>query len=72
MFVEPMVDTRKALSLVGETVREIGVLVSVFGPLDAFFEREGPGLPFLLLTVVGGLCFITLGIILEAGEPGGR
>jgi hypothetical protein len=70
MFVGAMIDTRAALRLVGETLRDIGILIMVFGPLDAFFEREGPGPSFLVLVVVGGLFLITLGIILEAGEPG--
>jgi hypothetical protein len=69
-FVVPVIDTRKAVGLVGETLNDIGILVIVFGPLDAFFESEGPGLLFLVFAVVGGLFFITLGIILEAGEPG--
>jgi hypothetical protein len=72
MFVGAMIDTRKALSLVGETLRDIGILFIVFGPLDAFFERAGPGPWFLVFVVVGGLFFITLGIILEAGTPGAR
>lgn len=66
-----MIDTRRALGLVGETLRDIGILVIVFGPLDAFFEKDRPGLLFLVLVVVGSLFSIALGIILEAGEPGG-
>ena len=45
-----------------------GSLVAVFGPLDAFFQRERPSLLTLTSIVVGGLLFIALGIILEAEE----
>jgi hypothetical protein len=72
MFVGTMIDTRKALRLVGETLRDIGILFIVFGPLDAFFEKDSPGLSFLVFVVVGSLFSIALGIILEAGEPGAR
>jgi len=70
MFVGPMIDTRKTVSLVGETLRDIGILIMVFGPLDALFEREGPGPVFVVLVAVGGLFLITLGIIVEAVKPG--
>ena len=56
-----MIDTRKALSLVGETLRDIGILFIVFGPLDAFFEKDSPGLSFLVLVVVGSLFLHRIG-----------
>jgi hypothetical protein len=63
-----MFDKRKAQHLLGESIRDIGILVAVFGPLDAFFQRERPSLLTLTSIVVGGLLFIALGIILEAEE----
>jgi len=39
-----MIDKRKAQHLLGESIRDIGILVAVFGPLDAFFQRERPSL----------------------------
>src|SRR5207245_6150621 len=47
-------------------IRDIGILVVVFGPLDAFFQKERPSVLLLSVVVTGGLLFIALGIILEA------
>ncbi len=49
-------------------MRDIGILVVVFGPLDALFQQPAPGVAVLALMVAGALFFITLGIILEAKE----
>ena len=38
-----MIDKRKTERLVGETIRDIGILVFVFGPLDALFQQPAPG-----------------------------
>ena len=54
--------------MVGETIREGGILVVVFGPLDAIFQKEGPGELLIALMVVFGLLSVTLGIILESHE----
>jgi len=40
--------------------------VLVFGPLDAFFEPQGPGPVFLSIAISVGLCFVAFGTILEA------
>ena len=61
-----MVDKGKAQRLVGETLRDIGILVIVFGPLDAVFQRPAPGVAVLAPMVAGALSLITLGIIVEA------
>ncbi len=63
-----MIDRRKAQRLLGESIRDIGILVVVFGPLDAFFQKERPSIPLLALVVACGLLFIGLGIIIEAEE----
>jgi hypothetical protein len=63
-----MIDKGKAQRLVGETLRDIGILVIVFGPLDAVFQQPAPGSAVLALMVAGALFLITLGIILEAKE----
>ena len=63
-----MIDKRKAQRLPGESIRDIGILVVVFGPLDAFFQKERPSILLLALVVAGGLLFIGLGVILEAEE----
>jgi hypothetical protein len=60
-----MIDRRKARHLVGETVRDIGILVFVFGPLDALYETgRASGIP-LLAWLALGLSLMTLGIIME-------
>ena len=51
---------RKALALIGESVREIGILVTVFAPLDAFFQKQAPGSGPLAAIVAFGLLFIGL------------
>jgi hypothetical protein len=61
-----MLDPREFPRLVGESIRECGILFMVFGPLDAFFEPERPGSLFLALVLGGGLCSVVLGIILES------
>ncbi len=61
-----MIDKRKAQRLLGETMRDIGILVLVFAPLDAFFQRERPGWFPLAVLIASGLLFIALGIMLEA------
>jgi len=63
-----MIDKRKTERLVGETIRDIGILVFVFGPLDALFQQPTPGVAVVALLVGGGLFFIVLGIILQASE----
>ncbi len=63
-----MIDRRKAYHLLGESLRDIGILVTVFGPLDAFFQREPLNVGILVLVVAGGLLFMALGIIIEAEE----
>ena len=63
-----MIDKRKAQRLIGETIRDVGILVVVFGPLDAIFQKERPPALLLALMVAGGLLSITLGIIVEAEE----
>jgi len=40
----------------------------VFGPLDAIFQKEGPGELLIGLMVAFGLLSVTVGIILESLE----
>jgi len=54
--------------LVGETMREIGVLVVVFTPLEALFA-EGPTRPTTVaFAIFVGVAAIMVGIVMEAGE----
>ena len=62
-------DQQKAIErLLGETVREIGILVLVFAPLDAAFA-DGP-LDFKVVTAVAAWAIgaIVVGIMLETGD----
>ncbi len=61
-------DKRKVRWLLGETLRDIGILLVVFAPLDAFFRNEPTALLPLALLFTCGLLFIALGIILETVE----
>jgi hypothetical protein len=48
----------------GETLREIGVLVFVFAPLDAIFARDRLTFTAMAATVVGALLLVVAGMIL--------
>lgn len=64
-------DTRtvgKEVRLVGETMREMGILVAVFAPLDAMVERASLPSWVLALLISSALLFIALGIKLEIDE----
>ncbi len=63
-----VIDKRKAQHLLGETIRDIGILVVVFGPLDAFFQKGRLSALPLALMVGGGLLCVALGIMIEATE----
>ena len=66
VHVVSMIDKRRVQHLIGETLREFGVLLALFFPLDAFFQ-SGLVSPLVLATgVAGGLLFVTVGIIVES------
>lgn len=63
-----MLNWTRVEQLVGETVREIGILVVVFAPLDAALA-DAPLEPRALAAIVGAaLTLIGAGIVLESGE----
>ena len=66
-----MVNKRAVEQLMGETIREIGLLLLVFGPLDALFQPDRPSAGVLAALIAGALLFIILGIIIEAGREHG-
>ena len=63
-----MINRRKAFHLAAETMREIGILVAVFGPLDGFFQKEvaAPGALSVIVSVA--LLAIVMAIIIEARD----
>ena len=62
------VDGRKALRLVGASVREMGILFAVFAPLDAALrpQAERPSTWVLVSTEIVALCFVAIGIVMES------
>lgn len=62
-------DQRKAIErLLGETVREIGILVFVFAPLDAVFADHPLDFSVVMAVAAGALGAILVGIILETED----
>jgi len=53
------------LTLVGESQREVAVLVAVFAPLDFLAQGKALTAPFLLLTIAGVAVLFTVGVFLE-------
>ena len=54
------------LRLVGETLREIGVLTLVFAPLESLVSERSINNDVLITLMFGGLGLIACGILLEA------
>ena len=54
--------------LVGETVREIGILMLVFAPLEASFAERAINFSLLASVVTMAVWLIGAGIILETKE----
>jgi hypothetical protein len=63
-----MINQRKALHLTGETIREVGILLVVFTPLDAFFQMDHPPVPLLGGIMILALLLIVIGLILEVED----
>ena len=63
-----MINKPRALSLLGETAREVGILILVFVPLDLFLEPGPISRPGVILSIGCGLVGIVLGVALEAWE----
>ena len=60
---------KQPYELWGEAIREIGLLLFVFAPLDALFKRDyGNSTDWLIAgcVAVAGLILIWVGIVLEA------
>lgn len=62
---------RHRFELVGETLREIGILLLVFVPLDAIFyqgEIKWPAIIALVILGAAGIALIAAGIVLEGRD----
>jgi hypothetical protein len=49
----------------GETLREMGILVAVFAPLDALFAERNVSPQLVIAIAVAGLLVLTCGILIE-------
>ena len=58
----------RVLALIGETSREIGVLMLVFAPLDWMFSDYRMDAGAVAATGMGGLLLVAYGILLESRE----
>jgi len=54
--------------LVGESTREAGILVLVFGPLDELIQPAHADLTAIVSFVLAGLLFAVMGMMLESQE----
>ena len=61
-----MFNLGRAADLSAETVREVGVLIVVFAPLEAAFAETAPSVAFLSIMFVLGVGFIVCGILVGA------
>ena len=54
--------------LFGETIREAGILIVVFAPLETAFAEQAVRPEVLTTVVVGSITMIIVGVVLEAGD----
>jgi hypothetical protein len=59
-----MLDRRKMRELFGESIRELGILVLVFVPIDAFFQPAPVNRLEVAILMMGALLFGVWGIII--------
>jgi hypothetical protein len=58
----------KVIGLIGSTLREIGVLVVVFAPLEAYLREPHPPSVQVEGIMAGSFFLIVAGIIIEASK----
>jgi hypothetical protein len=56
---------RRVLALSGATIREIGILVVVFAPLESYLRGPEPPMIDVTRMVIGSLISIVAGISME-------
>lgn len=56
----------KVEALIGSSMREVGILVLVFAPLEFYLRGPGPPPAYVRLAVASSLILIVVGIMLEA------
>ena len=63
-----LIDKRAVRTLLGETMRDVGILLFVFFPMDAYFQPAPRSSVGVALVLGVALLFIVFGIIFEANE----
>jgi hypothetical protein len=63
-----MTRTRRALRLLAETGREIGILIVVFAPLESAFSERPFGVGSLMGVIAIAAGLIGWGILVEAND----
>jgi hypothetical protein len=58
----------RVIGLIGSTLREIGVLVVVFAPLEAYLREPHPPSAEVEWIMAASFFLIVAGIIIEAGK----
>ena len=58
----------RVIGLIGSTLREIGVLVVVFAPLEAYLREPHPPSAEVEWIMAGSFFLIVAGIIIEASK----
>jgi len=61
-----MINWQRAEDLLGETVREMGLLIVVFAPLDAIYADAPMNRMLLAIMLFFGLLLVAIGILIEA------
>jgi hypothetical protein len=58
-------ERRRRARLVGDALREAGILIAVFGMLDKFLRDEGPSLAWTAAVLGAALLSFVLGIMFD-------
>ena len=64
--MHPVEDRKDAAQLIGESLREVAVLMLVFFPLEAYFQNKFTWWGFLFIVILAVILFYR-GVILESG-----
>ena len=59
---------RRAAALAGESMREVGVLILVFAPLDTIMQGNRLTERFAVLTLIPVLLLVVFGILIEVSS----
>lgn len=67
-YAVSVVRSDRLLRLLGETLREMGILVAVFAPLDALFAERIVRPELIIAVTTAGAMVTACGILIEARE----